>query len=234
MKTIWTITLTLMFLFSLNLISGCQQSPEKAAVSNDKAAGTTAGYGNKATPSGEDLRKLIYEQTPYQNWALWPGKEKLYKGTEPHGAYITVYVNDTALGSIKNAKGMADNSVVVKENYTADKQLASVTVMQKVKSYNPEGGDWFWVRFSPDSKVTDEGKVIMCLGCHTGAKVNDYIYTGKVTANEPPVHRTPGYGKPAPGYGKPAPGYGKPAPGYGKPAPGYGKPAPGYGAPGNK
>ena len=225
MKKTRTITLFLMFLFFLNLISGCQQPSEKAVESSDKAAGTTAGYGSEAAPSGEDLRKLIYEQTPYQEWSLWPGKEKLYKGTEPHGVYITVYVNDTALESIKNVKGMADNSIVLKENYTADKQLASVTVMQKVKSYNPEGGDWFWVKFSPDSKVTDEGKVIMCLGCHTGAKANDYIYTGKVTAKGPPAYSTPGYGKPAPGYGKQAPGYG---------APGYGKPAPGDGAPGNK
>jgi hypothetical protein len=137
MKKIWAIILSLMFLFSLNLISGCQQSTEKTAGSNDKAAGTTAGYGNKAAPSGEHLRKLIYEQTPYQEWALWPGKGKLYKGTESHGAYITVYVNDTALESIKNAKGMADNSIVLKENYTADKELASVTVMQKVKVLQP-------------------------------------------------------------------------------------------------
>ena len=208
MKKIWMIILSLIFLFSLNLLSGCQQSAEKTA-------GTTAGYGNKVAPSGEDLRKLIYEQTPYQKWALWPGKGKLYKGTEPHGVYISVYVNDTALESINNAKGMADNSIVLKENYTADKELASVTVMQKIKGYNPEGGDWFWVRFSPDSKVTDEGKVIMCLGCHTGAKVNDYIYLGKVTAKGPPAHSVP---HSTPGYGKPTPGYG----------------APGYGAPGNK
>jgi hypothetical protein len=142
-------------------------------------------------------------------------------------------VNDIALESIKNAKGMANNSIVLKENYNADKRLTSVTVMNKVKGYNTEGGDWFWVRFGPDSKVTDEGKVQMCLGCHAVAKDNDYIYTGKVTAKGAPTY-TPG--KSAPGYG--VPGYGKPgkeaAPGYSAPgydAPGYGKPgksAPGY------
>ncbi|UCE93191.1 MAG: cytochrome P460 family protein [Flavobacteriaceae bacterium] len=192
MKKSWLIILSLIVLFFLNLISGCQQSTEKTAESNDKAARTTAVYGNKSAPSGEDLRKLIYEQTPYQEWALWPGKGKLFKGMEPHGVYVTVYVNETALESIKNAKGMAYNSIVLKENYSADKQLASVTVMQKIKGYNLEGGDWFWVKFSPDSKVIDEGKVIMCLGCHTGAKTNDYIYTGKVTAKGTPAHSTSG------------------------------------------
>ena len=201
MKQIWAIILSLMFLFLLNLISGCQQSTEKTAGSDDKAA----GYGNKVAPSGEDLRKLIYEQTPYQEWALWPDKGKLFKGVEPHGVYVTVYVNDTALESIKNAKGMDDNSIVLKENYSADKQLVSVTVMQKVKGYNLEGADWFWVKFSPDLKVTDEGKVTMCLSCHTDAKTNDYIYTGKVTARGTPAHSASGDGKHSPGYG--APGY---------------------------
>ncbi len=194
MKKIWFIAISLMFLFILNLSSGHNLTLE-AADGNGKAEVDSAGYGNNAGPSGEGLRKLIYKQTPYQKWALWPGKGKLYKGSEPHGAYITVYVNDTALQSIKTAKGMADNSIVLKENYTADKKLASVTVMQKVKGYNPEGGDWFWVRFSPDSKVTHEGKVMMCLGCHTAVKANDYIYIGMVAPAGRSANSAPGYGK---------------------------------------
>jgi hypothetical protein len=233
MKKIWSITLSLMLTYSLFLISGCQKVEEKAMEVKDKAVETAAGYDKMATPSGADLRNLIFEQMPYEKWALWPGKGKLYEGTEPHGDFITVYVNDIALESIKNAKGMANNSIVLKENYNADKQLTSLTVMKKVKGYNTEGGDWFWVRFGPDSKVTAEGKVQMCQDCHADEKDNDYIFTGKVTAKGAPTY-TPG--KSAPGYG--APGYGKPgkeaapsysAPGYG--TPGYGKPgksAPGY------
>jgi hypothetical protein len=71
----------------------------------------------------------------------------------------------------------------------------------------------------------------MCLGCHSVAKDNDYIYTGKVTAKGPPAYSAPGYGKTGesvPGYGEKAKeavaGYGEEAPGYGDPA----KSAPGY------
>ena len=105
---------------------------------------------------------------------------------------------------------MADNSIVVKENYDKAKQLTSVTVMRKVKGYNPEKGDWFWARFSADSKITHEGKVEMCYGCHASADDNDYIFVGKVTAKGAASKPAPGYGKEAPGYGKPAPGYDKP------------------------
>jgi hypothetical protein len=233
MKKIWTIAISLIFLFSITLIS-CQKSTEKAAEVSDKAAAPTAGYGSKASASGEDLRKLIYEQTPYKKWPLWPGRAMFFEGTEPHGDFITVYVNDTALASIRNVSGMADNSIVVKENYDKAKQLTSVTVMRKVKGYNPEKGDWFWARFSADSKITHEGKVEMCYDCHSAAADNDYIFVGKVTAEGAPGYGKPGYGQQVPGYGKQAPGYGKPAPGYGKPAPGYGEKAPGYGKPENK
>jgi hypothetical protein len=238
MKRLCIVAFSIILVCSLAILAGCQKASEQTSSVKGKTTETSAGYGATAL-NGASIGKLIYEEKPYTEWALWPGKGKLSKGTEPHGIYITVYVNNIALESIKRANGMADNSIVLKENYNADKQLTSVTVMQKAKGYNPEGGDWFWVRFGPDSKVTAEGKVIMCLGCHTVAQNNDFIYTGKVTATGPPGHGAPGYGKPAPGYGAPgygksAPGYGESAPGYGKSAPGYGKSAPGYGAPGYK
>ena len=143
-------------------------------------------------PNGGDLRQHIIGQEPYKKWSVWPGKGKMVKGTEPHGAIITVYVNDIALGSIEAGKGMSNNSIVLKENYTPAKKLAAVTVMYKVKGYNPDGGDWFWVKYKPDFEIEAEGKVGMCLGCHTGAKSNDYLYTGKVKAKG----TSPGYGAP--------------------------------------
>ena len=151
-------------------------------------------------PHGGDLRQHIIGQEPYKKWAMWPGKGEMYKGTEPHGAFITVYVNDIALKSIKkNKQTMGNNSIVVKENYTPDKKLAAITVMYKVKGYNAEAGDWFWTKYKPDFDIEAEGKVGMCIGCHTGAKDSDYLFTGKMGAKS----SSPGYG--SPGYG--APGY---------------------------
>jgi len=131
-------------------------------------------------PQGGDLRQHIIGQEPYKKWAMWPGKEAFHKGTEPHGALLTVYVNDIALKSINDKKGMSNNSIVLKENYTPDKKLAAVTVMYKVKGYNAEAGDWFWVKYDPEFKIQKEGKVTGCIGCHGSASDNDYIFTGKV------------------------------------------------------
>lgn len=130
-------------------------------------------------PDSGDLRHHITGHMPYKkDFSIFPGTTEMYKGTEPHGSFITIYVNDIALKSVKKKK-YNNNSIILKENYTPEKKLAAVTVMYKVKGYNPEGGDWFWVKYDPAFKVLKEGKVKGCLGCHSKAKSSDYIFTGK-------------------------------------------------------
>ncbi len=132
-------------------------------------------------PEAGDLRHHILSQNPYKKkFKLWPGKGEQYKGTEPHGSLLTTYVNKRALKSIKKKKGMANNSIIIKENYTPNKKLVAVTVMYKVKGYNPSDGDWYWVKYDENFDVLAEGKVKGCLKCHSTVKDNDYIFTGKV------------------------------------------------------
>ncbi|MFP4084890.1 MAG: hypothetical protein ACLFTC_08295 [Desulfonatronovibrio sp.] len=38
---------------------------------------------------GEAFLSYITKDNPYQEWNLWPGTEKLYQGTEPHGVRLT-------------------------------------------------------------------------------------------------------------------------------------------------
>jgi hypothetical protein len=141
-------------------------------------------FGEKSTmpmASAGDLRHHLISHMLYKKeYKLWPGKGKMYKGTEPHGSLLTTYVNDRAYESIKKKKGMVNNSIILKENYAPNKKLMAVTVMYKVKGYNPNDGDWFWVKYDRNFKVLSEGKVPDCLGCHRTVKNNDYLFTGKV------------------------------------------------------
>ncbi len=93
---------------------------------------------------------------------------------------MTIYLNDAAFSSLKNPEGMADGSIIVSENYAADQKLDSRTVMYKIKGYNPEGGDWFWVRYTGDSGYAQEsGKVETCITCHGSKKEEDYLHCGR-------------------------------------------------------
>jgi hypothetical protein len=130
---------------------------------------------------GGDVRHYITGHKPYKKeFSLWPGKGEKFEGAEPHGKLSTIYVNDITLESIKNLKGMANNSLIVKENYAPNNQLVAISVMYKVKGYNPDGGDWFWVQYNAKFKILEEGKVKACMDCHGTARENDYIFTGKV------------------------------------------------------
>ena len=127
------------------------------------------------------LNSYIIKLDPYTRWELWPGKGKLYKGTEPHGSLLTTYVNDAAYRSAKGKTAMTDGAIIVKENYTSDKKLIALTVMYKIKGYNPESGDWFWAKYTPEGKVETSGRVKGCIDCHAAKKDNDYIYSGEVS-----------------------------------------------------
>jgi hypothetical protein len=145
---------------------------------------STKGKMEMPATEGKALWDYLTKVKYQKSFTLWPGKGMLYKGTEPHGALLTTYVNKTALDAIKGKKGaMPAGAIVVKENYMPDKMLAAITVMYKVTGYNPEGGDWFWAKYTPDGKIEAEGKsdmAGMCIGCHGKAKGNDFLFTGEL------------------------------------------------------
>lgn len=136
--------------------------------------GTTA-----PKPDGAALYNYIQEN-PYKNWKAWPGKDALYPGKEPHGFLLATYVTDDAFSSIKDKKSIPYGSIIVKENYNPDRELVAVTVMYKVKGYDSEHGDWFWLKYSPDGVIDDAGKVKECIDCHGQKKDNDYIFTDDI------------------------------------------------------
>lgn len=134
-----------------------------------------------ALPSAE--AKAVYEYltkvSPYQNWPLFPGTKKLYEGKHPHGALLTTYVSPDALEAIQNRTGqLPDGSIIVKENYMPDGKLDALTIMYRVKGFDPDAGDWFWAKYGANGSIDAAGKVPMCSGCHTAVIQNDWVFTG--------------------------------------------------------
>jgi Cytochrome P460 len=130
-------------------------------------------------PTAAAVWSYLQSQDYQNHWKYFPGKSAFYKGTPPHGALLTTYVNDLAEDAITNgAATMPPGAVIVKENYTPQKKLVVTTVMYKEKAgYNPEHGDWYWLKRAPDGKVEASGKVPPCEACHMQAKEHDYLMT---------------------------------------------------------
>jgi hypothetical protein len=130
----------------------------------------------QAEISGERLWRRITAESDWDTWSSWPGYEGVRPGQSPHGKLHEVYVNYVLIGALPATGRVApEGSVIVKENFDSNRKEISVTVMAKVKGFDPEHDDWFWASYDPTGKVQAEGKVALCIDCHSGMKVNDYV-----------------------------------------------------------
>ena len=131
--------------------------------------------GQKALPKADPaaLWTYITQTSPYKSWKPWPDHKGLQKGRAPHGPFHKVFVNDIALSSPNPP--VKYGSIVVKENFNKKKQLKIITVMYKVKGYNPKDGDWFWAKYTLKGVAKPFGKPKGCVGCHGTRANNDFI-----------------------------------------------------------
>lgn len=128
--------------------------------------------------SADEFWTYITKTSPYTEWKFWDDHSGMQPGNAPHGPFHKVYVNDILLKAENTP--VPYGSILVKESYNSNKKMTAITVMYKVKDYNPESGDWYWARFSTEGKGGPEGKVDMCIGCHKPKAGNDYIYVHQI------------------------------------------------------
>ena len=138
-----------------------------------------------AAPSSFEQKLWGYLlRAKYRNWAPVPGKsDAMYEGQSPHGAFLKMYLNRKAAG---NPSTLPNGSIIIKENFSPTKSLAAITVMYRTKGYNPESGDWYWVKYNPDGSVANKttekgvmrlgGRVGGCIDCHSGADGGDFAF----------------------------------------------------------
>lgn len=145
----------------------------------------TAVAQNQPVQSFESKFWDYLQQVQYRNWAPAAGQGlDVYEGQAPHGAYLKMYVNRIAAADPKN---LPHGSIIIKENFDNDKKtLAAVTAMYRVKGFDADHNDWYWVKYNPDGTVAKTsaedgnkpvaGKVKACIDCHSGAKGGDYYF----------------------------------------------------------
>ena len=179
MKRYWIVGITFMLfaVVAVGLLS--RQNAEAQSRSRPQD-------GRVVQPQPFEVRFWNYlQESNYRNWA--PGPEQngdFYEGESPHGAFLKMYLNRTA---IANSKTLPYNSILIKENYGTDKKtLMAITVMYRAKGFDPEHNDWYWVKYNPDGSVAKappemgsmplRGKVNGCINCHGGADGNDFAF----------------------------------------------------------
>lgn len=130
-----------------------------------------AGSGLEPDP---DALWNYMQESDYTSWGYFPGHEGMQHGDAPHGKYHKVFVNEAGLSS--RAAPVRYGTVIVKENYTGSKKLAAITIMAKIRGTNPDGGDWYWVKYTPRGKAEKAGAPAGCVRCHGAVQRNDYVF----------------------------------------------------------
>jgi hypothetical protein len=97
-----------------------------------------------------------------------------------------VYINDTGK---KVSKGRDDfpypgGTIIVKESYTNDSgkkgELTSLTVMiKRPVGYDVEHGNWEYMMVTPDDEVMAQGRLEMCVSCHSAAHETDWVFSNQ-------------------------------------------------------
>ncbi|MCI5224142.1 MAG: hypothetical protein D3924_16100 [Candidatus Electrothrix sp. AR4] len=124
-------------------------------------------------PDAETVWNYISKVNPFTDWDFWPDHQGTHDSKAPHAPKHKIYVNKPALES--TTPPLQHGSMVIKYNLSPADELKAVTVMYKVKDYNPTAGDWFWAKYTPDGKILQEGKLKKCIACHSSRADNDYI-----------------------------------------------------------
>ncbi|MEX2527104.1 MAG: cytochrome P460 family protein [Gemmatimonadota bacterium] len=183
--------LGLLWGFTLAGVSACAPADdgEQSGQSSTETPAQTVAAVSEPDTTGAAMWAHLRESDYQESWALWPETEAFYQGIDPHGALLTTYVNTVAESALLAGQTMLpEGSVVVKENFMPDEQLAAVTVMYKRTGYNPEHNDWFFVKYLPDGSLDQtpggmamEGRVPGCQACHMAKRDVDYLYTPRPT-----------------------------------------------------
>jgi hypothetical protein len=178
-------------------------TPNVAGLTNDPAVtgcvaaachGDMAGSQNDRVflnDEAQDAAAIYVDLTTAgDEYTTWPGFGAGAPQIDPdgsggaHGSFNRAFINDIANG---NEANLAANSILVKQNFTADDEAAleGITIMKKIAGIDPANDDWFYAKLGPDGKVQLAGTLganaVGCTvsGCHEAESTPgaDFVYS---------------------------------------------------------
>ena len=153
------------------------------ACDGDKALDDTAGSDTAGGASDEQIAEQLWSDiSGYDAWSQYDPWIGVQPSSSPHGPYVQIWVNDTAVAGLGGT--VSDGGVLVKESYdTVDGEATGVTLMAKIEGYAPDAGDWFWARYGTDGSVEKAGAESGCSDCHSAGADYSLIVTTAPTAD---------------------------------------------------
>jgi hypothetical protein len=183
--------------------------PSSRSLAWAQGSGSSRAAPPRATrpPTPEEFydsfwRHLVKKDAAYNTWSEFQ-REKADDAIEnPHGTVSKTYANKVAA---TDPTKLPIGSVLVREDYDSKKKRVSISVMYRVKNYDPAHNDWYWMSFLENGSIsrTPEkdgrkplaGKVTSCIDCHAKAPGKDFVFS----ESPPKVEKNPSSDKPKAG-----------------------------------
>ena len=125
------------------------------------ALGFVACRENDDPMGAESLLEQV-QADDYRSWQRAPGYEERRASDAPHSDNVEIFVNDVVAGALATP-GVTEwpvGSIIVKDGYTDDGELALVALMEK------QDGGWYWAEYDGEGTALYSGKPGICTDCH--------------------------------------------------------------------
>lgn len=169
------------------------------------AGWTAAGFSQGSGSSRVDPPRATRPQTPdefhtsfwnhivrqdaaYNTWKVLKRDQGEDAADNPHGTLTPTYANKVAADDPKN---LPIGSVLVREDYDDKRKRLSISVMYRVKAYDKDHGNWYWIKYLENGTVVRgkdnkplAGKVASCSECHAKANDKDFVFSNDVAKSD--------------------------------------------------
>lgn len=125
--------------------------------------GALVGCKDNQDPDGADALWDRIHTEGYRTWARAPGYATRKASFTAHARAVDIYVNPTiaqALEAQAPLRAWPEGSMVVKDGFSKDGDLAIVAVMEK------RSDGWYWVEFDGEGEPLFSGRPRVCIDCH--------------------------------------------------------------------
>lgn len=134
---------------------------------------------------------IVKQGAVYNTWKVL-AREKTEDDIEnPHGTVSQTFANKVAADDPKN---LPIGSILVREDYNDQRKRLSISVMYRVKAYDKDHGNWYWIKYLENGTVTRgkdnkvvAGKVSSCSNCHGKAQGKDFAFSNDTLQGEQKV-----------------------------------------------
>ena len=187
---------------TLSLAALCSMAWATFAYSQQAGSGSSRSDPARATrpQTPEEFydtfwRYLVKKDAAYNTWKSLDHEPPKEEVENPHGSVSRTYANEVAA---KDPENLPFGSILVREDYDDKRKRQSISVLYRVKDYDKEHGNWYYLRFTETGAVKKgqdnkslAGKVTSCIECHAKASGKDFVFANDaLRVDKPPKAET--------------------------------------------